>query len=107
MTSECCAVNIIFDGPPGPEGGRFVEVENDDGKSINYGEWRELEGGCWALRIEKSCFDVPTFRYPCDVCGAFFTSHVPPALMRNARCLSCRNKAYKEECDEKVLRDDG
>ena len=42
-------INIIFDGPP--ESGRFVEVETDDGKSINIGEWIEQPGGYWALRI--------------------------------------------------------
>ena len=30
---------IIFDGPPGPEGGGFVEVENAAGESINVGRW--------------------------------------------------------------------
>jgi len=45
------AINIIFDGPPGPEPGRFVEVETDDGKSINAGEWIEREDGLWSLRI--------------------------------------------------------
>ena len=46
------AINIIFDGPPGPEAGRFVEVETDDGKSINAGEWIEKDG-YWALRITE------------------------------------------------------
>ncbi len=47
------ALNIIFDGPPGPTGGRFVEVETDDGKSINAGEWIERRDDLWALRIAK------------------------------------------------------
>ena len=46
-------INIIFDGPPGPESGRFVEVETDDGKSINAGEWIERKDGLWALRITE------------------------------------------------------
>ena len=45
------AINIILDGPPGPEAGRFVEVETDDGKSLNIGEWRKQPDGFWALRI--------------------------------------------------------
>jgi len=45
------AINIIFDGPPGPEGGRFVEVETDDGKSIDAGKWIKRADGLWALRI--------------------------------------------------------
>jgi len=44
-------INIIFDGPPGPEAGRFVEVEDDDGNSIRVGEWCERTNGLWALRI--------------------------------------------------------
>ena len=47
------AINIIFDGPPGPESGRFVEVETDDGKSINAGEWIERPDGLWGLRITQ------------------------------------------------------
>lgn len=47
------AINIIFDGPPGPEAGRLVEVETDDGKSINAGEWMERPDGLWALRITR------------------------------------------------------
>lgn len=46
------AMNIIFDGPPGPESGRFVEVENDAGQSIRVGEWIDRGDGMWALRIE-------------------------------------------------------
>ena len=49
--APCSAINIIFDGPPGPESGRFVEVETDDGHSINAGEWIERPDGLWALRI--------------------------------------------------------
>ena len=44
-------INIIFDGPPAPESGRFIEVETDDGRSINAGEWTQREDGLWALRI--------------------------------------------------------
>ena len=38
---------IRFDGPPGHESGRFIEVELD-GTSINYGEW-EQDGDDWLL----------------------------------------------------------
>ena len=46
-------INIIFDGPPSHHSGRFVEVETDDGKSINIGEWINHSGGYWALRITE------------------------------------------------------
>jgi len=45
------AVNIVFDGPPSNKSGRFVEVENDEGKSITIGEWTE-RGNDWLLRIK-------------------------------------------------------
>ncbi len=44
-------VAIVFDGSPGPEGARFVEVENDRGESITFGKWIKREDGYWVLRI--------------------------------------------------------
>lgn len=32
-------IDIVFDGPPSHESGRFVEVEDETGKSISVGEW--------------------------------------------------------------------
>ncbi len=51
-------INIIFDGPPGHDGGRFVEIENDAGESVRIGEWAE-DGrpgyeGMWRLKITVS-----------------------------------------------------
>lgn len=45
------AINVIFSGPPGVKGGRFVEVETDSGASMGIGEWIERPDGFWALRI--------------------------------------------------------
>jgi hypothetical protein len=45
-------INIVFDGPPGPTAGRFIEVEDDNGYSINCGEWIN-KGKYWHLRIWK------------------------------------------------------
>lgn len=47
-------INIIFDGPPSHESGRFVEVEDDNGHSITIGEWIQRPDGYWALRIPIS-----------------------------------------------------
>ena len=44
-------INIVFDGPPGPEGPRFIEVETDDGRSVRAGEWQQRQDGNWGLRI--------------------------------------------------------
>jgi hypothetical protein len=46
------AINIIFDGPPSHNAPRFIEVETDDGKSINAGEWIQY-GNYWKLRITE------------------------------------------------------
>lgn len=46
-------IDIVFDGPPGPVGGKFVEVEDHAGKSISLGDWVERPDGYWALRITK------------------------------------------------------
>ena len=45
-------LHIVFDGPPGPEAGRFVEVETAEGESINAGEWRQV-GDYWHLVIRS------------------------------------------------------
>ena len=44
-------VDIVFDGPPGPVAGRFVEVEDASRKSISFGQWVHRDDGYWALRI--------------------------------------------------------
>ena len=45
------AIDIVFDGPPGPVPGRFVEVEFD-GASIKFGEWEERADGFWVLKLD-------------------------------------------------------
>ena len=42
-------IHIVFDGPPGHEPGRFVEVEDANGISIKFGEWKHRDDGYWAL----------------------------------------------------------
>lgn len=45
-------VDVLFDGPAGPESGRFIECEYPAGTSVNAGEWIEDEHpGWWRLRI--------------------------------------------------------
>ena len=34
------ALYVVFDGPPSHKAGRFVEVENAQGKSVSVGEWK-------------------------------------------------------------------
>jgi hypothetical protein len=44
-------VDIVFDKLPGPDGCRFIEVEDSDGRGISLGEWVERPDGLAALRI--------------------------------------------------------
>jgi hypothetical protein len=44
-------IDVVFDGPPGPEAGRFVEVEDAHGMSVSIGEWIDRGDGYWALRL--------------------------------------------------------
>jgi hypothetical protein len=44
-------LHIIFDGPPSHESGRFIEVEDENGRGVNAGEWRKRNDGLWELVI--------------------------------------------------------
>jgi len=44
-------IDVVFDGPPAPNAGRFVEVDDESGRSVNVGEWVERPDGYWALRF--------------------------------------------------------
>jgi len=49
-TKGVVEVAILFDGPPGPEAGRFIEVEDAvTGESIDWGQWMDNRDGTWSL----------------------------------------------------------
>lgn len=50
-------IDIVFDGPPGPKGGRFVEVESPTGMSVRVGAWLQRGDGYWALRLTPDDFN--------------------------------------------------
>jgi hypothetical protein len=52
-------VDIVFAGPPGPDGCEFVEVEDDEGRSICFARWVARPDGYWALRIRPHADDLP------------------------------------------------
>ncbi|HDR8989780.1 TPA: hypothetical protein QDA93_002387 [Burkholderia vietnamiensis] len=52
--AEGAFIDIVFDGPPSRESGRFVEVEDEHGRSFNAGDWIDRGNGLWALRIVRS-----------------------------------------------------
>jgi hypothetical protein len=61
IVNETGELDILFDGPPGPEAGRFVEVNDSTGKSVSLGEWIERPDGYWALRIpDPRSLDEPS-----------------------------------------------
>jgi hypothetical protein len=43
--------DVVFDGPPGPDPRRFVEVEDESGRSVEVVKWIERPDGYWTLRI--------------------------------------------------------
>jgi hypothetical protein len=47
---------VIFDGPPSHEPGRFIEIEDPEGKSIQAGEWIDRGDGYWALHLAAGDF---------------------------------------------------
>lgn len=51
-------VDIVFDGPPGPESGRFVEVEDAKGQSVHVGTWLQREDNSWALRLRVPLYEI-------------------------------------------------
>ena len=51
-------VDIVFDGPPGPTGGHFVEVEDSAGRSINFARWVQREDGYWVIRFTPHADDL-------------------------------------------------
>lgn len=46
-------IDIVFDGPPSHDAGRFVEVEDASGNGMKIGEWVEREDGYWVLRLDE------------------------------------------------------
>ena len=47
-------LRIVLDGPPGAESGRFVEVEDGSGRSVDAGEWHERDDGLWELCLRTT-----------------------------------------------------
>lgn len=64
-------IDIVFDGPPGSEGGRFIEVEDEHGRSIRLGEWVERVDGYWVLRVTRAeLVDAVAREVDCEVVRA-------------------------------------
>lgn len=46
-------IALVFDGPPGPKGARFIEAHDANGQSIKIGDWVEVNDGQWELRMSR------------------------------------------------------
>lgn len=44
-------IDIVFDGPPGPVAGRFVEVEDENRRGLSFATWMQRDDGFWVLRF--------------------------------------------------------
>lgn len=65
-------IDIVFDGPPGNESGRFIEVESPPGVGISFGTWLQREDGYWVLR-----FTVPNDGLTISTVLVPFKMHAP------------------------------
>lgn len=83
-------IDIVFDGPPGHESGRFVEVDNAEGRSISAGKWLQRQDGYWVLRIDRTAADA--LRQAADHLCAFDweSASAPASADLNARILALR-----------------
>lgn len=54
MENSAEYIDIVFDGLPDAEGPRFIEIEDQNGASIQIGEWVKRPDGYHALRIPRT-----------------------------------------------------
>jgi hypothetical protein len=47
-------IDIVFDGPPGPDAGRLIDVDDENGKSIDIGVWVKRDDEFWVLRVDMT-----------------------------------------------------
>jgi hypothetical protein len=73
-------IDIVFDGPPGPVSGKFVEVEDAHGHGLDRGEWVEREDGFWVLRMDDPEYLRELLRDVVRACGKNYN----PAYHRTA-----------------------
>ena len=97
-------LDIVFDGPPGPVAGRFVEVETDRGESISLGEWVQRKDGYWVLRIPPINLldDIAEaleeqYNPTCDVCYGQGVRRVKQD--NNVKCATCGGTGRIEHPD--------
>ena len=50
-TPDNAYIDIVFDGPPDPNSGRLVEIDDASGHSVSIRSWHMRADGLWVLRI--------------------------------------------------------
>ncbi len=45
------AINVHFEGTPGPEPVKYLGVFDDAGNPLSSEEWRQVDGSRWILRV--------------------------------------------------------
>ncbi len=51
---EIQEIHVVFDGPPGRNMPTLIEVEDQHGRGINVGQWRERPDGYWELVLRTA-----------------------------------------------------
>jgi hypothetical protein len=49
MEKQAREIHLVFDAPPGRDMPTLLEVEDETGRSIDCGDWRERPDGYWEL----------------------------------------------------------
>ena len=94
-------VDIVFDGPPGPESGRFVEVENELREGMNFGEWIERDDGYWVLRITR----IADLEHQLETANAKLDRSVELLTNEAVECGAAKREATRlREALEKIKR---
>lgn len=95
-------LEIVFDGPPSHESGRFVEVENEHGCGVKVGEWVDRGNDLWALRLPANTTydDVGDFHKKFDLPDARGLSHGDPPELLSPQDMVDRVTFILEELSE-------
>lgn len=106
MPPNQTTIDIVFDGPPGPVAGRFIETETPDGKGVGLGEWIDRGDGTWALRLLVPSETIRTAGHAPKT-EVFYCWMVPVRFEDEAgeRLITPRSDGFKYEVPADLLFD--
>jgi hypothetical protein len=93
-------LHFIFDGPSGPECGRFIECETPDGRSVNAGTWHERGDGYWELRVHRLTHSPAAEREACAKVADGFAEISKGERFHIARSIAAAIRARPAVPDE-------